>query len=310
MRHATGWLKWLFILISVLSCTGQSTEILGVSSTTEDTESYIVTASWNGNSKAITFYDIDGNYLRHRSFRAENWTPRGLAMMDSETIIASGEGNDAIYTLDFSLNDELFFGASTLSGNIMRLAYDQTTQLLYVLESNVIEVINSEGIRDTARYINTNTGSCTLSNPADILINADGNLVVSNIGGSDNILVYDISTTPATCLSSVAFGQNPYAMLAHSDGYLYVATQTDDQIYRADPDGSNATVIWSTDTSIINNPQALAELPNGNILVSGAANDVIEEITTEGDRVGTTPFIEDALSNNIGYIMVIEGSSE
>lgn len=303
------WLGWPLILITLISCTGDSTGILSLDSTLA-TDSYIVLSSWDGNHRSVSYYDINGNYLRHVDFRDEVITPRGLSLLDNSTIIMSGEGNDSIRFLDLQGNDTLFFGASTFNGGIYDNVYDPVGQTIFAIESNGIEAFDIDGTRNTAKYIPTTTGACTLSTPVKMIINSLGQLVVSNVGGSDSILTYDITTTPATCLSSVAFGNNPYAIMEHSNGSLYVATQGDDQIYQANLDGSGAVVVWATDTTIINNPQALGELPNGNIIVSSASRDSIEQITTAGVRVGTFPFIQDPLTLNIGDILVIDGSSQ
>lgn len=296
------------ILLGVLSCAGQSTEILNTSSSTNNTDSYIITGSWDANHRAVTYYDINGNYLRHVDFRTEGITPRGLTLMN-DTILVSGEGNDSIYALDLQGNKSLFFGAATLNGAIFDIEYDPVGQVIYVAESDNIEAFSSDGIRLTSQRIPTNSGACTLDNVGGLDIDASGRLIVSTTASGDEILVYDITTSPPTCISANDFGGNPYGIVAHSDGNLYVAQQGPDEIVRADLDGLNPTVIFAANTAVINNPEAIAEMPDGNLIVSSTATDTLEIIQTDGTRVGTNPFIQDALSLRIGSILVINGSS-
>jgi hypothetical protein len=228
------WSIRLIILGGLLSCTTQSNELLSTSSVSSVTD-FIITVSWDNNHAGITFYDLNGVYQNFSELRAEGFYPRGLTSLNADTLLVSGNGNDGIYSMDFAGELNLFFGASNLNGNIYDLAYDPVRDRIYVIETNNIEVFDSSGTRITSEIIPRDVGACRLDTPVDMLINSSGHLVVSNVAGSDDILTYDISTTPATCLSAVSFGSNPYAILEHSDGGLYVATTGDDQIHAPIP---------------------------------------------------------------------------
>lgn len=206
--------------------------------------------------------------------------------------------------MDLKGNKTVFHGSAQFSGAIFGVAR-AGSGIVFAIESNRIEAFDSDGIRLTSYYINTTVGGCTLSNPRGMIVNSLGQLVVTN-QGSGTINTYDISNSPVTCVSSVAFGNAPYGIVEASDGGLYITTQADDQVYSADSDGSNPSVIWNSDTSIINNPTGIEILPNGNLLVASSANDRVEEITTTGLRVGTLPFINDSNSLNLGDILIFE----
>jgi hypothetical protein len=138
---------------------------------------------------------------------------------------------------------------------------------------------------------------------------SDDKLIIANINGTDQIVTLDVSDNQVSCLSSVNFGNNPYDVVLHSDSHLYVVTQNDDRVYQADSDGSNATVIWDTDLTIIRDPTAIVELPNGNLLVASSFTDSIEQIQTDGTRVGTSPFIMDSFSVNVQDMIIVYGEA-
>ncbi|MCB0377112.1 MAG: hypothetical protein KDD33_01340 [Bdellovibrionales bacterium] len=296
----------LFVAFSLLfiSCGKEQGDVLSLASETSTSIPYLVIAGSDGNHRGFAFYTTDGEFIRGGNFRAETATPRGLVALDSENVYMSLDTTDSIYQINLDGSKTLFHGSAQFSGTIYDLAIG-TNGNVYATENNRIEVFDASGIRLGSDLIDTNTGACTLNSPRGMLVNASGQLVVANAGGADEILTYDISTSTATCVSHVSFGNNPYGILLHSDGYLYVTTQGDDRVYRADPDGSNPVIVWDTDTSIINDPTGIVELPNGDLLVASSATDSIERITTTGERVGTEPFIRDVYSLNIADMVII-----
>lgn len=269
----------------------------------------LIIASQDTYHRGVTRYGLDGTWqeLIHDYRNGVSGTPRGLALGDSNSIIVALEATDQLDRLTFSGESSTFYGSSYLSGAIYDVVKD-SKNYYYVIESNYIERFNSDGVRTNPTYIATTVGSCTLSVPLHMIVNSNGYLVVVQIGGGGRILTYDISTDTASCVSSVAFGNTPYGLVEHSDGYLYVVTQGNDQIYRADPDGSNPISIWSTDTSIINNPTTLLEHPDGDLIVASSSTNTIEKIKTDGTRVGTTPFISDVFTRNIFEMLIIPGT--
>lgn len=300
----------LFLLLA--SCDSVNSDLIDLASSageeetpTVTTTSYIVTSGQDSNHMGIAVYDISGNLITQTNFKNEFATPRGLWQYDDTRFLISLDTTDSVYLMDVQGDKTLFHGSAQFSGSI----FDGVTSndgITFVIESNRIEAFDDNGVRITNYYINTTVGGCTLSNPRGMIINSSGQLVVTNQGGSDQILTYDISSAPVTCVSAVNFGNNPWGLIENNGGGLYITTQGDDRIYSADADGSNASVIWDTDTSVINNPTGIAILPSGNLIVASSANDRIEQITPSGTRVGTVPFINDSNSLNIADILIFE----
>lgn len=269
-------------------------------------ERVLVVTSGDGNHRGVTIYDLEGNLISHvTDFRDEVSTPRGIAPFDDESFIVSTDGADAIYRVFYNGEKETFHGSNQFSGAIYGLERGPLGYY-YAVESNRIEVFDGNGVRLGGSLINTTTGGCTLSNPRGSAVTSAGALIVANIGGADNILTYDITADPATCSSSVAFGNNPYDILVHSNGSIYVTTQGDDAVYQANLDGSGRVSIYDPGTALLNNPTAMVELDNGDILVASSATDTIERITPAGVRVGSVPFIRDAFSLNITDMRIME----
>ncbi len=291
-------------MILLTSCGEEPGDIITLGSEASVDTPYLVISGQDGNHRGFAFYDLNGSLVTLGNFRFENATPRGVAPYTATSVLMCLDTTDSIYEVSLDGTKSLFHGSAQFSGNIYGIVIGDSGRT-YVVESNRIEVFDEDGIRLAGSLINTTTGACTLSSPRGATLNADGQLVVMNAGGPDAILTYDISTETATCVSSVAFGNNPYDAILHSDGYLYVTTQGDDRVYRADPDGSNPQVVWDTDTSIINNPTGIVELANGDLLVASSATDSIERITTDGDRVGSEAFIRDTQSLNISDMTII-----
>ena len=293
-----------------VACGKESGDILTLETAVTATATpYLVLTGQDGNHRGLAVYDVNGNFVSGTNFRAEAITPRGLFPWSDTEVLMTGDTTDSIYRVGIDGTKTIFHGSAQFNGAIYDTVINTTLNLVYAIESNRIEVFDTNGVRQGSFLINTTVGGCTLSNPRGMVINRNGNLVVTNQGGADNILVYDISSTTATCVSSTAFGNNPWGVVQHSDGFLYIVTQGNDQVYRADPDGGNPTVIWSTNTAIINNPTGIVELPNGNLAVASSATDTVEQITTSGTRVGSVPFIRDTQSLNIGDLVIIGNTS-
>ncbi len=261
--------------------------------------SYIVTAGGTANHYAVAIYDIEGHFLyqinRYRQ-PASLGIPRGLLQLDNNNLIIALDNTDRLESFlfdDFSFSS--FFSGGTLSGNIYGLAKDNSNNIL-VIESNAIEKFSSEGAQVTPLYIGTTVGGCTLNGPRLMTVNSDDILFVSSYT-NHRILRYDISSSTPSCLSSTATANNPYGVLLHSNSDFYYTTFGDDQIYRANPDGSNAVSIFTTNLTILNNPTAMLELPDGTIIIASSNTHTVERFDEDGNHLGT--FIRDAQSMNI-----------
>ncbi len=299
------WSDFLY-LIPVILLLGCNKQEGGLLESPMRAGASILIASNDANNLGITRYSPNGSlqeFIKDYRESIDSY-PRGMVILDQNSILVSLDGEDRVERLYYNGSSEIYYASAQLSGNIQGLAKDAAGNI-YVLESNRIEKIDANGNRDSSVYIDTTVGGCTINSPRHLIVNSAGHLVVAQTGGGGRIITYDISGSSGSCISSVVFGNSPSALVEHPNGNLYVATLGNDQIYSADADGSNPSVIWSSDTSIINNPAALAVHPDGDLLVASSATDTIEKISTSGLRAGSDPFIRDIFSSNINAMLVI-----
>lgn len=257
---------------------------------------------------AVTVYDTDGNLLSILHDYGENIEyPRGLAYLDPFTLIVSVDGTDRLDTIDIFGNVAVFASSTYLSGNLYDVERDSSGNL-YVAESNYIERMSPSGERYPLTgnaYINNVVGGCTLSTVHGLTINSSGQLVAVNSGGSDNLNVYDISGDTSTCVNSVAFGNDPYDVVAHPNGFLYVVTYGDDSIYQVNEDGTGASIIYTYGVTSAN-PSAIAVMPDGNLLVANTGIDAIDLFASDGTLI-KSPFIKNTFTANVSDLLVVEG---
>lgn len=292
-------IKIIFFLALSISCSPSGDSTLKVR------QQVLIIGSGDANNRGLTMYDLEGNLIAPVSdLRDEGGSPRGLISFDDESFLVAADGIDAVYRIFFNGEKQIFHGSNNLSGAIVGLAQGPLGHV-YVGESNRIEVFREDGVRLGNLLIPGTVGACTLNGPQNFTTTEDGRLIVATTG-NDRILTYNITEDVATCESSVAFGNDPRGTLVHSNGNLYVATSGDDAVSRANLDGSGRTIIYQPGLAELRDPLTLVELPNGDILVSSPTTDSIERITVDGERVGSTPFIRDAFSQNIRDMKIIE----
>ena len=268
-------------------------------------DAVLITISGDTNHRGITMYDMEGNFIKSIAHLRTGWGyPRGIANFDSDSFLVLTETPDQWVRVFYDGTLSLFSGSSNYSGTVFG-GEEGPNGYFYAYESNRVEKFDSSGNQVGNNFINGSVGGCTISTPRGMAISHDGYLLVSNQAGADEILSIDVSTDTPSCVSAVAFGNNPYGMVAHSDGNLYVVTQGDDAVYVADPDGSNASIIYQPGIAELRDPTAIVEMPNGDLLVSSATTDTIERITTTGMRVGTEPFIQDNHSLNVLEMIIV-----
>jgi glucose/arabinose dehydrogenase len=140
--------------------------------------------------------------------------------------------------------------------------------------------------------------------------NAAGQLIVVGTG-NDDINIYDVTDplNPVCVVANTTFGNvDPVAVLAHSDGFIYVATQGDDRIYRFPGSGVGAGTVIFNNTGLVQDPTALLEMPDGTLLVASDTRGAVVHITTGGALVGTTNFfISDIFTNLISDMIILPG---
>jgi len=269
---------------------------------------YISGPNAASNNYTITMYETDGTFIKEiYDYGTTVEYGRGLAYFDPFSLLVAVEGTDRLDKIDIFGNVTTFAVNALLTGNLFDLERDNSGNF-YVVESNTIERFNSTGERFPVSgnpYINTTIGSCVLNTPHGMTITSAGRLAVVNSGGTDNLSVYDISTTTASCASNVAFGQDPWDVVAHPNGYLYVVTQLNDSIYRVNEDGSGATIIYTYSVGTAN-PAAIAVLPDGNLIVADTGSDQIDLFSPSGTLL-VSPFIRNTHTTNISDLLVLGG---
>jgi hypothetical protein len=262
-------------------------------------------------NQAISYYDQTGTLLGIvKDYTFDNNSPRGIVSVSPLDFIVAIDGVDQLVRYSLVGETKYTVTNANLSGNIYQIEKIGTD--VFVIETNTIESFSvSDGTRIGNPRINTATGACTLNTPRGLAVNSAGHLVVTNTGGTDPIFIYDISNiSAATCLvSNTSIGaQDPVAVLAHSDGYLYIATQADDAIWKMNGDGSgNATKIYQPGLAILNNPTALLEMPDGTILVASDGTNNILKIDTAGTLI-SNPFIQTSLTGQVGQMILMGGN--
>lgn len=311
VRHYLTIFVYCLAAVALLSCSKDSGAFymgsLGIQSPK------IIVTSQTAGSQAVVMYDANGQFLRVlHDYNSEGNTPRGIVPLSPVDFLITVEGNDHVdhYSLTHGLSS--FIENTNLTGNIYNAAKHDVYGL-YVIESNFIEAFDLRtGQRiGNPRIPNTAIGSCTLNVPRAITFSQQGFLVVTNTG-NDNVNVYDVSDpTNVTCVRSntLLAGMDPMAILAHSDGFLYVGTQGNDRIYRLNGDGSGTPTVIFNNISIINNPSAIAEMPDGSLLVASDGTNAIVNIRTDGTVVTWTNFIQDSFTNSVADIKILQEST-
>jgi hypothetical protein len=260
---------------------------------------------------ALVMYSIDGEFIQVlHDYIPENLIPRGLVAMDSTNFLVATAGVTQIQ--NFNLLDGItpYVMSVDLTGNNIFQMRRHPTLGTFVIEGNNIESFNDDGNRIGAPRIPASVGACTLSVPRGMAFTASGLLAIVNTT-NDDLNLYDVTDplSPVCMVANTSFGNaDPVAVLAHSDGFLYVATQGDDRIYRFAGNGVGAPTVIFSNTGIILDPTALLEMPDGTILVASDGTNSIVHITTSGALVGVSNnFISDTFTNSVSDMIILPG---
>jgi hypothetical protein len=299
-------LFYSIFILSLLSCTSDDSSFYHASLGAGTPK--IIIASNSPGHYGVVMYDINGNFLKVlKDYIPENVIPNGLAPIDEFNFLVATDGVDQINKYSLLAGEAPYVTSANLSGNIFQIRRHPTYGS-FVIEDNTIESFDDNGGRIGSPRIPTTVGGCTLNVPRGMTFNLNGQLVVVNTG-SDEIDVYDVSDpiNPICITANNTMGNiNPVAVLAHSDGFLYVATQGNDSIYRFNGDGTGVGVLIFNNTGFIVGPSALLELPDGSILVASEGTDSIVRITTSGTLVGLTDFISDIFTESISDMILLQ----
>ncbi len=256
----------------------------------------------------VAQYSTDGVFekvLYDSTF--QNVVPRSMVAIDPFSFLIATETVDSI--LRFSLFDgpSTFVSDSNFTGNIFEMARTDNGDI-FVIEGNFVESFNSAGVRIGNPRIGTTVGSCTLAVARGMAVTASGLLVVGS-QTNDDIQFYDVSNPAATTCSAsnqTLGNVDPVAIVAHSDGYVYVAhSGGTDAILRFNGDGSGSSTSIFSNLTVINNPTAMMELPDGTLLVASDGTNNIVRIDTSGN-VLNNPFIQNGFTSFVQSMIVLE----
>lgn len=309
-------LSVLILLTSLLlSCAPQGEGINYLAAGLNETRIYIVNAQTTApTSYTVTVYDDKGNFKGLLADYTRIGAPiRGITFLDPSHFLISLENIDRIDKLSVFGTTSIFGIDAQFNGTIFDLERASDGNV-YVIEGNTIEKFDANGVRygiTATPYINTTIGTCVLNIPRQLAFNSAGQLLVTNTG-NDRINIYNVNgATAGTCASFNTAGGavDPIGILAHSDGNFYVGNSlaANSQIVRYDPTVTGApTVIFNTNATIISTPTALAELPDGTILVASDGTDAVVRIDTSGN-VLNNPFIKSTYTGSIVDILVVPG---
>ncbi len=279
-------------------------------------EKRILVATSNPAAFTILLYDLNGALIDViADFTSSNDNPKGIAPFDAFSFGVLLDGADRIARVSLTGGGYQTIAADlNFTGALFHMAHDPSTDRYYAIEANTIEAFDrASGARlgpgGATPYIATTLSTCVLATPRGVYADGEGRLMVVGTG-NDRLNVYNVTGATATCtgFNAALNTTDPVAIIGHSNGLIYVATQADDRVYSLAHDGTGAaTVVWATNTAVINNPTALLELPDGTILVASDTTNSIERITPAGVQVGATSFIRDAFSGLVSQMMLIGG---
>jgi hypothetical protein len=272
-------------------------------------EDRIVVATQTATALSVTSYDLDGNLVAVLAdYMAEVNGPRGLALFDALNVLVSLEGDDRIDMLYLGGGSRsTYLSSSLLTGTIGRLFRHPTTDNLFVIENtNSIERFELGGTRIPQ------TGNAFVSGalapcgaPAslrDLVVNSNGELVAIQ-SGVTAAFRYTIGPSVASACATATLAVAANDMIRHSDGNIYYAG-TNSQIYRASQTLTGSTSIFNN-TGAINTPTAMAELPNGDLIVASDTTDSLEIIGTNGTYKGS--FLKNIYTQQVFSILVVPG---
>lgn len=259
----------------------------------------------------VTMYSLTGEFLGVVADTSkDNVIIRGLANYNGLKLMMAQDTPDQLSLLDLFSGEITNFGVNVqLNGNIFDVAAGGNDRF-YVTEGNTIEMFEGSQripVSGATPYVNTTLATCVLNVPQGLSMTTNGRLVaVSN--GNDRVNVYTVTgASTAACFTGYAgFAGtvNPLDAVGHSNGNIYITGNGSDIIYSSPDTNPLVPTQIFLNTGIIDNPTAIAEMPNGNLIVASDVTDSIVEITTTG-AVVKTALIKDGFTSNVIDILVI-----
>lgn len=256
-------------------------------------------------------HDTSGGFLGLLAdYSLQNFDPQGIWPLTGTDFLVAINGTDMIERRNIFGEKVSDIIDSNFTGNVYGLTV--RNQEVFVIESNTVESFYLNGTRIGNARINATVGSCVLNTPRGITVNSAG-YILTVATGNDRINVYDVSdSSSTTCVSTnTTLGAiDPIAIIAHSNGKLYVATQGDDAIYEFAGDGTGSgTKIYQPGVATLNNPTALLEMPDGSILIASDGTNNILQIDTAGNPIAV-PFMQNAFTGLVLQMALMPGGGE
>lgn len=296
-------------IVAVIACSNPSGEFyygaLGLGT------QKIVVAVQNTLAYEVLIYSLEGALEDViADFTNAGDVPKGIAPYDAFNFAVLLDGVDRIAKVSLTgANVPDIVTDANLTGTLYQMVYNPATKYYHAIEGNFIESFTSSGARIGNPYITTTVGACVLNKPRGLAMTSDGRLLVMNTG-NNRLNIYNVSAAVPTCISAnTSLGATtPIPVIQHSDGLIYYGSQTDDRINSLPSNGTGSpTTVWATNLTVINNPTALLEMPDGTILVASDGTNSIERITTAGVLIGSTSFIRDSFTGFVTQMMLIGG---
>lgn len=295
------------VFLGVLSCEKKEGDFyaaaLGLN------EDRVLVASQLATARTVSAYDLDGNLLGILAdYQAEANGPRGLALYDSLYVLLSLDGDDRVDMVYLGGGRTSYIQGALFAGVIGRIIQHPNTLDYFVIEnSNAIERFSREGQRIPVSgnsFVSGALAPCAApSSLRALVINNNGHLLAVQ-SGTTAAFQYTIGSTNASACSALgALPANANDVINHSDGNLYWVS-TNSNVYRASQTLSGSTSIFYN-TATINTPTALAELPNGDLIIASDTTDSLEVISTSGEYKGT--FRKDVNTQQVFSILVVRG---
>lgn len=281
--------------------------------------------SSNAGTNAVVAYGTDGLFQQQLAdLTTPNQKPKGIAQLDAFNLIVGLDGAVKILAKTSLLGGySTFASGSTFTapvGEVARYTGSGGTAT-FNIQGNTIDAFNDGGGRIGATaspVIATTTGSCVLNSPKGLFVDNDNNRLFVTNSGSAGLLVYDISDPAApTCQStnSTLGAISPTGVIKHSNGFLYIVSAVSPavsvKLFALAGDGSGSATAVYTDISgtVLNLSTAIAELPDGSVLIANNGTGQVDRFQVNGLSAATLvgTFVKDAFTTYITKIFVVGG---
>jgi len=257
----------------------------------------------------VSMYDMEGNFLATLAdYQTENNGPRGLAVYDATNVLVSLDGDDRVDKVSLGGGYSAFIQSSLLTGTIGKIIKNPNTGDYFLIESNtMIERFSGDGQRLPAAGLSFVSGAfAPCAAPGSLralVVNNSGDLIATQLSSAVSFR-YTIGLARASACTAIAVLPTTTSdIINHSDGNLYWIGNNN-QVYRATQDLTGSTSI-SNNVSIIAAPTAMAELPNGDLLIASNTTDSLEVIGTDGTYRGS--FHKGVHTQQVHSIVVVRG---